>query len=81
MKYIIKDGHKTFKKTCDFCGCEFTYDFEDISIEDICVSSGKIECPYCKQTIYHNFHCQPIGYEMPLHRIKVYIAKDENDEL
>jgi hypothetical protein len=47
MIKVIKPGQKEFKGFCDRCGCEFTYEFEDISI------SGVVECPTCGQPYYH----------------------------
>jgi DNA-directed RNA polymerase subunit RPC12/RpoP len=47
MIKVIKPGQKEFKGFCDRCGCEFTYEFEDISI------SGAVECPTCGKHYYH----------------------------
>nr|DAI30520.1 MAG TPA: DNA-directed RNA polymerase [Caudoviricetes sp.] len=46
MIKIIKDGAKTFKATCPNCGCEFTYENEDINI-------SVVICPCCNNPIYH----------------------------
>lgn len=40
MIKIIKEGHKQFQGTCFKCGCEYTYELEDI--KDDCV-----KCPQC----------------------------------
>lgn len=37
---IIKQGTKEFHITCPFCGCEFTYENED-------VHEGIVSCPCC----------------------------------
>lgn len=37
---IIKQGIKEFHITCPFCGCEFTYENED-------VHEGTVSCPCC----------------------------------
>lgn len=37
---IIKQGVKEFHITCPFCGCEFTYENED-------VHEGIVSCPCC----------------------------------
>lgn len=47
MIKIIKSGQREFHGYCDRCGCEFTYEFEDISI------SGTVECPTCGKHYYH----------------------------
>jgi hypothetical protein len=47
MIKIVKPGQKEFHGYCDRCGCEFTYEFEDISI------SGTVECPTCGKHYYH----------------------------
>jgi hypothetical protein len=44
---IIKDGKKEFNRTCPYCGCEFTYEAEDIL-------NSKVECPCCSQYLPHN---------------------------
>lgn len=43
---IIKDGVKPFKTTCSNCGCEFTYENEDIN-------NSMVICPCCNNPIYH----------------------------
>jgi hypothetical protein len=46
MIKIVKPGQKEFKGYCDRCGCEFTYEFEDIV-------AGSVECPTCGHAYYH----------------------------
>lgn len=62
---IIKDGVKEFRITCPNCGCEFTYENED-------VSNSVVICPCCKIPLPHKsvngtvitnpFHPFPIWY-------------------
>ncbi len=47
MIKIVKPGQKEFKGCCDRCGCEFTYEFEDIGL------AGSVECPTCGHSYYH----------------------------
>lgn len=46
MIKIIKDGVKLFKATCPNCGCEFTYENEDIN-------NSMVICPCCEQYLPH----------------------------
>lgn len=46
MIKIVKPGQKEFKGYCDRCGCEFTYEYEDIV-------AGTVECPTCGHSYYH----------------------------
>lgn len=43
---IIKDGVKEFKTTCPYCGCEFTYENED-------VCNSEVTCPCCLTNLPH----------------------------
>lgn len=43
---IIKDGIKEFHITCPVCGCEFTYENEDIS-------NSEVICPCCSTKLPH----------------------------
>ena len=43
---IVKDGCKKFNMTCPNCGCEFTYEYED-------VSNGVVSCPCCQLKLPH----------------------------
>lgn len=43
---IIKNGVKEFNMTCPNCGCEFTYENEDIC-------NSAIVCPYCGIVLPH----------------------------
>lgn len=43
---IIKQGVKEFHTTCPFCGCEFTYENED-------VCNSEVICPCCSTNLPH----------------------------
>lgn len=43
---IVKEGCKKFNITCPNCGCEFTYEYEDVSI-------GMVPCPCCQAHLPH----------------------------
>ena len=43
---IIKDGKKEFDITCPYCGCEFTYEKED-------VCNSEVICPCCSTNLPH----------------------------
>ena len=47
MKKIIKSGKKIYQKTCSRCGCEFTYENEDINY------IGNVTCPECGCVLAH----------------------------
>ena len=43
---IIKQGVKEFHITCPYCGCEFTYENED-------VYNSEVVCPCCSKGLPH----------------------------
>lgn len=43
---IIKQGIKEFHITCQYCGCEFTYEKED-------VHNSEVICPCCSNSLQH----------------------------
>lgn len=43
---IIKQGTKEFHITCPYCGCEFTYENED-------VYNSEVICPCCSKALPH----------------------------
>ena len=43
---IIKQGVKEFHITCPYCGCEFTYEKEDIH-------NSEVICPCCSKGLPH----------------------------
>ena len=44
---IIKEGKKEYYITCFQCGCEFSYELEDINY------NSYVECPCCGKSLYH----------------------------
>ncbi len=55
MIKIIKSGKKEFHTTCPNCGCEFTYEMEDLSGKnyDYIGVSNYVKCPECGTPISH----------------------------
>lgn len=43
---IVKEGCKKFNITCPNCGCEFTYEYEDVKV-------GVVICPCCQLKLPH----------------------------
>lgn len=56
---IIKHGKATFKAVCPICGCEFTYQSEDLK-EDI-FHNHYVECPDCKNSVSHEYEDKKKG--------------------
>lgn len=56
MKKIIKSGKKIYQKTCSRCGCEFTYENEDINY------IGNVTCPECGCVLAHITTLNSPGY-------------------
>lgn len=52
MIKIIKSGKKEFHTTCSCCGCEFTYEIEDLNGTDY-DGQGYVKCPECGAIISH----------------------------
>ena len=50
---IIKHGKETFKAICTICGCEFSYQAEDLKEDHF--HNHYIECPDCKQIVSHEY--------------------------
>ena len=46
MIKIIKDGQKEFIKTCNKCGCEFSYNLDDLYYD-------QVKCPCCENKVWH----------------------------
>lgn len=46
MIKIIKDGQKEFIGNCNICGCQFSYDIDDIPL-------GSVPCPCCGHYYVH----------------------------
>ena len=53
MIKIIKSGKKEFHTTCPCCGCEFTYEKEDLSGKDYIGALDYVKCPECGTPITH----------------------------
>lgn len=53
MIKIIKSGKKEFHAICPNCGCEFTYEMEDLSGTDF------INCPECNAIMEHSVKVWP----------------------
>lgn len=53
---IIKEGKKEYYITCFQCGCEFTYELEDINY------NSYVECPCCGKSLYHSGSKFTISY-------------------
>ena len=47
MIEVIKPGKTRFVATCAQCGCEFSYELEDLS------TAGGVNCPCCGELIFH----------------------------
>ena len=50
---VIKHGKETFKAVCPICGCEFSYQSEDLKEDRF--HNHYIECPDCKQIVSHEY--------------------------
>lgn len=53
MIKIIKSGKKEFHAICSNCGCEFTYEQEDLN------GTGFINCPECNAIMEHSVKVRP----------------------
>ena len=52
MITVIKHGKETFKVTCPVCGCEFTYQAEDLTLDMF--GNHNVICPDCHQIVPHD---------------------------
>ena len=57
MIKVIKHGQTEFNATCGRCGCEFTYEYEDIQNEAVrsltnYSNTRYVKCPDCGNLIY-----------------------------
>ena len=65
MIKVIKHGKTEFTHTCSRCGCEFTYEYEDIVQDSFnlqSVSTKFVKCPDCGNICYINAN---IGWPWP----------------
>lgn len=51
MIKVIKEGKKIFQTTCYRCGCEFSYELDDLSVGMLMAES--VKCPSCNTDVYH----------------------------
>lgn len=49
---VIKHGKETFKAVCPICGCEFTYQAEDLTLDMF--GNHNVICPDCHQVVPHD---------------------------
>ena len=68
---IIKQGIKEFNITCPFCGCEFTYEKEDVYNSEVicpCCSTnllvGTVNINPFPMPIWYNQEVAPDGYKI-----------------
>lgn len=54
MIKVIKHGETTFLGKCDRCGCEFTYNLDDVNI------ANTVPCPDCIGRVYHKLETNRI---------------------
>lgn len=56
MIKIIKSGKQEFHAICPHCGCEFTYEKEDLSGKNYIYigASDYVKCPECNMPIPHS---------------------------
>lgn len=50
---VIKHGKETFKAVCPICGCEFSYQAEDLREDRF--RNHYVECPDCKQIVSYEY--------------------------
>ena len=77
MIKVIKHGQKEFRGYCSRCGCEFTYELEDITL------SAFVVCPDCGEHVYignkHKSPSQP-GWPTPGEPIPCNIPSNTGSE-
>ena len=52
-KHIINEGAKVFTTTCPICGCEFSYEIEDLELS---LGEQIVRCPSCDRSVPHKNH-------------------------
>lgn len=52
-KHIIIEGAKVFTTTCPICGCEFSYEIEDLELS---LGEQIVRCPSCDRSVSHKHH-------------------------
>lgn len=73
---IIKEGRKTFTAFCERCGCEFTYDLNDLKLS---CASDKIACPTCGKDFYHSSMVQEPAIPGSIGRLQTWPLETYND--
>lgn len=59
-KQIISEGTKVFTTTCPICGCEFSYEIEDLELS---LGEQSVRCPSCNRSVPHKHHHNGMWYE------------------
>ncbi len=79
MKAIIKHGEDSFVVKCPLCGCEFTYQQEDIQKQELLgvTMNMSVQCPECEHIVPHNAS-MPYKQEDIVH--KIMIVKERRQE-
>lgn len=73
MKRIFDENYKIFIKTCNKCGCRFSYE-----VEDICGNWDHVFCPRCGKYLTTN---EKIIYDKEINAIKdIWFGDPEDDE-
>lgn len=66
---IIKPGCLPINRgTCNYCGCEFEYDSNDVYTAPTLTTtwgSAYVICPYCGRTVYLYNYYKQIDYTQP----------------
>ncbi len=79
MIKVIKHGQTEFTHTCSRCGCEFTYEFEDITTDSLSLTSTStkcVKCPDCGNICYVGQGGLKIGWPTPGEPIPCNIPSD-----
>ena len=50
MIQIIKEGTRKIAK-CPICGCEFSYEREDVLIDPVFTRENHVNCPQCNEAV------------------------------
>lgn len=59
-KHIINEGAKVFTTTCPICGCEFSYEIEDLELS---LGEQTVRCPSCDRSVPHKHYHKGIWPE------------------
>ena len=75
MIKIIKSGKKEFHAICPNCGCEFTYEMEDLSGNYYIGAVDYVKCPECGNAILH------LGCNTQPRPIDIYYQRTVTDNM